>query len=472
MITRHELSNGVRVLCERMEQSRSVAVGAWVGAGSRFEGEANNGVSHFIEHMLFKGTETRTAKQIAAEIDAIGGQLNAFTSKDCTCFYARTMDRHVGVGVGILADILQHSQLASQDVDLERNVILEEINMYEDAPEDLVHDLLAEAVWRESPLGRPILGTPASLARVGAGEMRAYMRGLYGPSNTVLAVAGSFDEGEMLGLLEREFAPLGGAGGPGAPGCDEPLYHAEAYARPKDTEQVHLCLGLPGVPLGDDDVYALQLANYVFGGGMSSVLFQKIREELGLVYSIYSYLSSYRNAGLFTVYAGMQKPNAERVLGMVLDEARAFRERGLTEDLLAKAKEQFKGNYVMGLEGVGSRMNNIGKSETLLGYVLEEPEVEAKVDAVTLDKAYEVVRRVFDLDGRLSACAMGPVGGAFEASLRGACGGRASPLPASGGAGDPGALPGASPGASPGVTTGAPMGMSPGMSPGVTPGSA
>ena len=419
MYQRFALSNGIRVISEKMASVRTVAIGIWVGAGSRFERPGNNGVSHFIEHMLFKGTRTRTAKQIAEEMDSIGGQINAFTAKDCTCYYAKTLDVHIDKSIDILSDIMLNSKLTKPDINIERNVILEEINLFEDSPEDLVHDILTETVWQKSPLGMPILGTAQSLQAIDKAELREYLTETYIPDNIVISVAGNFDEAEIVRKLERRFSKIRKDPEHDTPLADKPKHIAAANIRLKDTEQVHLCLGMKGIELGNDDNYALQLANYVFGGGMSSILFQKIREDLGLVYSIYSYISTYRNAGLFTIYAGMNADNTERVFGMVVSEIKSFRASGMTEDLLAKSKEQFKGSYMMGIESSNSRMSANGKSELLLGYVRTPEEIVEKVESMTLERVMEVLDKAFDLKN-VAVAAIGKVDDKLEETLRGA----------------------------------------------------
>ena len=406
MVNMFTLDNGIRVLCEKMESIRSVALGVWVGAGSRYESKEEGGISHFIEHMLFKGTTKRTAKQIAEEIDAIGGQINAFTSKDCTCYYTKTLDEHIDVSMDILSDILLHSKLEKTDIDLERNVILEEINMYEDSPEDLVHDYYMETVWKTSPLGRPILGTPETLGGLDRDKMRSYIKQKYIPENLVISVVGSFNEATLQKKLEKRFGRIKQDPNGVAPESDNPKYFARVGTKSKKTEQIHLCIGTKGIELGNDDNYAFALANNVFGGGMSSILFQKIREELGLVYSIYSYSTAYKNAGLFTIYAGMNPEQTERVLAKILEEMRRFKEAGMTKELLAKAKEQYKGNFVMGLENSSGRMMALGRSELLLGYVRTPDEIIGKIEKVTLEQVYDVIRRVFDLD-QLSMATVG-----------------------------------------------------------------
>jgi predicted Zn-dependent peptidase len=419
MYQRFVLSNGIRVISERMSSVRTVAIGVWVGAGSRFEQKANNGVSHFIEHMLFKGTRTRTAKQIAEEMDSIGGQINAFTAKDCTCLYAKTLDVHVEKSIDILSDIMLNSKLTKPDINLERNVIIEEINLFEDSPEELVHDILTETVWQKSPLGMPIQGTAQSLQAIEKADLRDYLTATYIPENIVISVAGNYDEAELVKKLERRFCKIKKDPERDAPLADKPRHFAAVNIRHKDTEQVHLCIGMKGIELGNDENYMLQLVNYVFGGGMSSILFQKIREDLGLVYSIYSYISAYRNAGLFTIYAGMNADNADKVFNMAVDEVKAFRESGMTEELLGKAKEQFKGNYMMGIESSNSRMTANGRSELLLGYVHTPEEVLEKVERVTLDCVKDVLDKTFDL-GKMVVAAIGKVDDKLDKTLRSA----------------------------------------------------
>ena len=395
MYKRHMLSNGIRVLCEKIEGVRSVSIGVWIGAGSRYEAKESNGVSHFLEHMLFKGTRLRSAKQIAEEIDAVGGQINAFTGKDCTCYYTKTMDENYDVAIDILSDIIQFSKLTKPDITVERNVILEEINMYEDSPEDLVHDLLTEHIWGNSPLGMPILGTAESLASIDKNCMRDYITNLYIPPNTVIAVAGSFDEAAVLNMLERKFTKIK-MSELVPPVADKPSFCSGVNIKQKDTEQVHLCIGMKGIELGNDDNYTLNLINSILGGGMSSILFQKIREELGLVYSIYSYSSSCKHAGQFVIYAGMNPDQLERVYLLIWDELRKLKAEGISDDKLQKAKDQFRGGFILGLEGTQGRMSVLGKSDLLLGYVRTPEEVLDKVDSISLEMTNELIDRIIN----------------------------------------------------------------------------
>ena len=390
MYSKHVLGNGIRVLCEKVDGVRSVSVGVWAGAGSRFESEENNGVSHFLEHMLFKGTRTRSAKQIAEEIDAIGGQINAFTGKECTCYYTKTLDECLDVGIDILSDIILNPKLAKHDINVERNVIIEEINMYEDSPEDIVHDILTTQMWGGSPLGMPVLGTVESLSSIDKPCLRDYISQKYIPSNMVISAAGSFDEEELIKKLEKKFARLK-MNDISPPFPDKPKFCKGVAIKRKDTEQVHICIGMKGIEAGNDDIYIFNLINYIFGGGMSSILFQKIREELGLVYSIYSYASAFKNAGQFVIYAGMNPDQLERVYALIWDELARFKSTGLNEDSLQKAKEQFRGNYLLSLEGSMSRMNSLGKSELQLGYVRTPEEILKKIDKITLKAANELI---------------------------------------------------------------------------------
>jgi len=389
------LDNGVRLVSEKIPYVRSVAVGIWVGTGSRNETVENSGISHFIEHMMFKGTENRSAKEIAESIDNIGGQLNAFTGKECTCYYTKTLDAHLDIAVDILADMFFNSRFDEKDIEIEKKVISEEIGMYEDSPEELVHDILSEVVWEGNPLGYPILGTERSLSGFSRTMILRYIEDNYTPNNTVISVAGNFDEGKLQKTIEKHF------GNWKVSGKENPKPSAANFVsgnkvKEKDTEQVHICIGFKGIEHGSDELYTLLAINNVLGGGMSSRLFQKIREEKGLVYSIYSYPSSYRNEGLFTIYAGMNPEQLSVVANMICDEVKILLKDGICSDELEKSKEQLKGSYILGLESTSSRMNSIGKSELLLGYIKTQDEVLDKINKITMKNVSEVIEKVFD----------------------------------------------------------------------------
>jgi predicted Zn-dependent peptidase len=391
------LKNGVRVVCERIPHVRSVSASIWVKTGSRNENAKNNGISHFVEHMLFKGTETRSAAQIAECIDNIGGQLNAFTGKECTCFYAKTLDEHIGIALDVLSDMFFNSVFDKRDIALEKQVILEEISMYEDSPEELVHDLLSETVWGGSSVGYPILGTKSSLKNINRRMILEYMDERYVQPNTVISVAGNFEEDRLEALLDKYFGgwePKNGRDGE----TRQIEFRPEISIKEKDTEQVHICLGFEGVKTGDDDMYPLLAVNNILGGGMSSRLYQKIREEKGLVYSVYSYPTAYMDTGLFTIYAGMKPENLKEVTNLIEEEVEDIRSNGITQAELERTREQMKGNYILGLESTSSRMNSIGKSELLLGYIYTPDEILEKISSVTMDDIGRIISRIFGSD--------------------------------------------------------------------------
>ncbi|HOQ37120.1 MAG TPA: pitrilysin family protein [Acetivibrio sp.] len=397
MFKRTKLDNGVRIVYEQIPYVRSVSIGIWVGTGSRYERRENNGVSHFIEHLLFKGTENRTAREIADSIDSIGGQLNAFTGKECTCFYTKTLDTHAETALDVLSDMFFHSKFDKKDIDVERRVVIEEIGMYEDSPEELVHDILSECAWKDNPLGFPILGTVETLSGIERDQIISYMKDNYLPQNTVISVAGNFSEDKMINLIKERFSTWK-ASGSTPKECGSAGFNPGIKIKEKDTEQIHICIAFEGIEHGDDDIYSLLTVNNVLGGGMSSRLFQKIREESGLVYSIYSYPSSYKKTGLFTIYAGMNPEHLEKVLELIMKETKLMKKEGITKDELEKSREQLKGSYILGLESTSSRMNSIGKAEVLTGNIYTPDEILKKIDEVSLDKVEHVINRIFSLD--------------------------------------------------------------------------
>ena len=398
------LSNGLRVIAEYIPHFPSVSVGLWIGAGSMYESREENGLSHFVEHMLFKSTENRTTKEIAVEMDAIGGQVNAFTSKECTCYYAKVIAEHLPRATELLADLLLRAKMDAEEFEKERGVILEEIAMCEDTPEDLVYDLLAEAYFGDHALSRPILGTHEQIASVTREALIDFRRRHYRPDNTVLAVAGKYDSQELRALAERCF---GGWQAQGSTAVPPPVTSCEArvLTRKKDIEQVHICLAYPGVAQDDDDLYALSVLNNLFGGGMSSRLFQRIREEMGAVYSVYSFPSAYANCGTFSIYAGTSPETAQKVIGELHAQIRALLTGGVTDEEFAMAKEQLRVSYVLGLESSSSRMSSIGRNKLLRGEAIDPEEVVRKIEAVTKEDVERVMRRVFE-----APCAAAAVG--------------------------------------------------------------
>ncbi len=397
MVKKFTLKNGVRVVCENIPHVRSVSTGIWIKTGSLNENDQNNGISHFIEHMLFKGTRKRSAEEIAKSIDSIGGQINAFTGKECTCYYVKTLDEHIDIAMDVLSDMIYNSVFASKNIALEKRVILEEIGMYEDSPEELVHDVLSETVWKGSTIGYPILGTKKSLRAINRKAIDAYMSERYISENMVISIAGNFDESKLEEMLDSYFN-VGKADPIPEKSPMSVEFRPEICIREKETEQVHICIGFEGIKNGDDKVYSLLAVNNIFGGGMSSRLFQKIREKKGLVYSIYSYPTVYNDAGLFTIYAGMKPENLYEVTNLICDEVQIMLKKGITKQEFDKSREQLKGNYILGLEGTSSRMSSIGKSELLLGYIRTQDEILKKIENITMEEMEQIIRSIFNPD--------------------------------------------------------------------------
>jgi len=407
MYQKYKLSNGIRVVVEKIPYMKSVSLGIWIGAGSVHEDLNNNGISHFIEHMLFKGTQTRTAKEIAEEIDNIGGQLNAFTSKEYTCYYAKVLDTHIHTAVDVLTDMLFHSTFSSVEIEKEKSVVLEEINMYEDSPEDNVHDLLSSTIFHKHPLGLPILGNWDTINRFDRELLTGYLNQNYTVDKIVISVVGNFDEKELIALLEEKFHHFANRSSEETE-TDLPVFSAGSSVKYKDIEQAHLCIGLEGASLTSNYLYPLLIINNVFGGSMSSRLFQKIREDKGLAYSVYSYLSSYKTLGLLTIYVAVNPAHMIEVLRLIHKEIKDLLKTGFTKDELEKSKEQLKGSYILGLESTSSRMVAIGKSELLTNHIEKPKEVLQKIDQVTMEDIDKTIHKIFDLQ-KASIAAVGKI---------------------------------------------------------------
>ncbi|MDG4829682.1 pitrilysin family protein [Solwaraspora sp. WMMD1047] len=389
-VRRTVLPSGLRVLTEAIPAMRSVSFGIWVGVGSRDETGPLSGVSHFLEHLLFKGTSRRTALQISAEIEAVGGETNAFTTKEYTCYYARVLDQDLPLAIDVMCDLVADSQLAEADVETERGVILEEIAMHDDEPGDEVHDLFTRAVYGDHPLGRLISGTEETISPMTRRQINGFYRRRYTPPAIVIAAAGNLDHAEVLRQVRRA---LRGTALDSEPAAPAPLRSATTRVRTqppdttvehKETEQAHVVLGCPGIGRHDDRRFALGVLNNILGGGMSSRLFQEVRERRGLAYSVYSYSSQYAETGLFAVYAGCAPGKVDEVLELIRVELATVARDGLTEAELARGKGMTKGSYVLGLEDTGSRMSRLAKGELLYGDVLSVDEMLTRVDAVTV----------------------------------------------------------------------------------------
>jgi predicted Zn-dependent peptidase len=401
---RTELAGGLRILTERMPSVRSVTLGIWAGVGSRDETPRLAGASHYLEHLLFKGTARRSAQEIAEVMDAVGGEMNAFTFKEYTCFYARTLDHDLPLAVDVLVDMVRASKLAKADVDAERTVILEEINASNDVPEDLVHDLFAEVLFGGHPLGRPVLGTVESIQAMPRDAVARYWRRHYTAGNLVVAAAGSCSHDEVVELVGRAFGDLGASGRAG-PRVErrEPRFAGGVRVQRKPTDQAHVVLGCPGMSRTDPRRFALGVLNNAFGGGMSSRLFQEVREKRGLAYSIGSYTGQYAETGSFAIYAGTAPTRIHEVLRVVRDETERVVDDGLTEEELERSKGQFKGSLVLGLEDTSSRMSWLGKSELTRGEILSVDEVIRRVDAVTEADVRAVAKEVLGAGPRALA---------------------------------------------------------------------
>jgi predicted Zn-dependent peptidase len=409
-VRRTVLPNGLRVLTEAIPTMRSVSFGVWVNVGSRDESAGLSGVSHFLEHLLFKGTRRRSALDISAEIEAVGGETNAFTTREYTCYYARVLDADLPLAIDVMCDLVSSSVLAEPDVETERGVILEEIAMHDDEPDDEVHDLLTSAVYGEHPLGRLISGTAATVSAMSRAQIQRFYRHRYSAPNIVVAAAGNLDHAEVVRLVRG--TPLG-EGPDAAPAPHRratrrvPVQPARVTVRDKDTEQAHLVLGGPGLGRTDERRFALGVLNNALGGGMSSRLFQEIRERRGLAYSVYSYTSQYADAGLFAVYAGCAPGKVDEVLALARAELARVAQDGLTEAEVLRGRGMVKGGLVLGLEDTGSRMSRLGKGELLYPKLLSVDDLLALVDAVTVEQVRAVAA---DLLARpMSLAAIGPL---------------------------------------------------------------
>ncbi|OAT73322.1 M16 family metallopeptidase [Parageobacillus thermoglucosidasius] len=399
MINKHTCKNGVRIVLEQIPTVRSVSIGVWIGTGSRNETEQNNGISHFLEHMFFKGTKTRTAKEIAEAFDSIGGQVNAFTSKEYTCYYAKVLDEHASFALEMLADMFFHSTFVDEELQKERNVVLEEIKMYEDTPDDIVHDLLSKACYANHPLGYPILGTEETLRTFTGDSLRGYMADYYTPDRVVISVAGNVDE-SFIQQVESYFGFF--TAKRKASESPAPLFQPQKLARQKDTEQAHLCIGFNGLPVGHPDIYTLIILNNILGGSMSSRLFQEVREQRGLAYSVFSYHSSYQDSGLLAIYAGTGNNQLDLLFETIQETIDKLKEDGITEKELKNSKEQMKGSLMLGLESTNSRMSRNGKNELLLGRHRTLDEIIEEINSVTVEKVNELARCIFAEDCALA----------------------------------------------------------------------
>lgn len=402
------LDNGVRVVTERMPTLKSVTVGVWVNTGSRDEQPSQAGYSHFIEHMLFKGTRKRSSAEISREIDALGGEMNAFTSRETTTYYVKVLDQQLHRALELLSDLFHHSRFAPKDIEKEKQVVLEEIRMVQDDPEDLVQELHMGQVLGRHPLGRSILGREKTIRGLRRQDLLDYRETYYEPGQTVLSIAGNFKQAELDGMVAKYFGKGRAATATHANGRRPPEVHGGVVLKKKKLEQVHLCLGLKGVPAGHKDRYALYALNSVLGGSVSSRLFQEVREKRGLVYSIYSYLAGYSDGGMITVYAATRPKEVDRVVDLVCREIRRIGSKGIGVKELERAKTQMKGSLMLSLESSHSRMSKLAKDELIYGKHTSLDDMLAHIDRVSEEQMFNVGRQFFKLDS-LAITGLGPL---------------------------------------------------------------
>ena len=408
-LRRTVLPNGLIVLTERMDHLRSVAMGVWIKSGSRCEPAETNGISHFVEHMLFKGTRSRSAQAIAREMDSIGGNLDAFTGKETICFNVKSLSDHVPVALDVLADLVLHPTFAAPDIERERGVILEEIKIDEDNPDVLVHELFTQSFWKGHPLGKPILGTTETVGRLAQDHLFDYHGNRFHAGNMVFSAAGNLDHERFVEAVSGKFSSLAG----GSTQAELPAPEASAriiLRNKKSLEQVQICLGVPSPAITDENRYAVLILNTVLGGGMSSRLFQTIREERGMAYSIYSDLSPYRDTGTLCVYAGTSAGKALETIDLVLAEFRNLKEIPLAEEELTRAKDQLKGNILLGLESSNSRMANLARQEMYFHQFFNVDEIIARIDQVDAAQVQAMARRLFD-PARIAVTLLGRLDG-------------------------------------------------------------
>lgn len=402
-----KLENGVSIVMEQISSVRSVALGIFIRNGSINETSKSNGISHFIEHMLFKGTNKRTSKDIAEEMDNIGGQLNAFTAKEYTCYYARVLDTHIDTTIDVLTDMIFNSKFDSIDIEKESKVILEEINMYEDSPDDIVFTKLQKEIWQNSPLAYNVLGTKENVSRFKRQDFIEYMDNKYVGENIVVAIAGSFDKEKILEIIKQKMSSMP----KGKANLDADRHYIYTPSRTKvykDIEQLHLAIVFDGISIKDKYNYSMSLLNAIIGGGMSSILFQKVREEHGIAYSIYSYNNSYVNNGLFNIYVALNKSQLDKTINIIYKEIANLKNNKITNQQIEKTKEQLKSNYIMGLESTSNRMSSIGRSKVLVNKIKTPDEIIQEVDLIRKEDIDYLIDKVFNMD-KMSISLVGKV---------------------------------------------------------------
>ena len=413
MIVRDVLDNGLRLITESMPHVRSVTIGVWLTRGSRHESDERSGIAHFVEHMLFKGTDTRTAEDIAQSIDSIGGQLDAFTAKEYASYYIKVLDEHLPLAVDLLSDIVLRPAFVADEIEREKKVILEEIKMVEDTPDDLVHELFTQHFWEGHPLGRPILGSKETVEALTRDALREYFAGAYVGSNIIISAAGNFEHAQVRELVESAFGGVVAQGEPlnGTP----PAVMSPAITKTKELEQSHICLGTSCYPQKHDDRYVTYILNTVLGGSMSSRLFQNVREKRGLAYSVFSGISAYRDAGNLTIYAGCANDAVEEVVDLCVAELRGLKQAPVSDSELRRAKDHLKGSLMLSLENTASRMSHLARQEIYFERHFGLDETLAGVESVTAQDVQRVADDLFS-NGALAATVVGPTTRGLDAA--------------------------------------------------------
>ncbi len=405
MFIRAELDNGIPIVMEQLVNFRSVIVGIWVRVGSRNESIDKNGISHFLEHMFFKGTKKRNAKDIAIEIDCIGGELNAFTSRENTVFYVKVLDEFIDKAVELLSDIFLHSTMPEDEVEKEKGVIKEEIKLTEDTPDDYIHDIFSRTVWGNAGLGQPVLGRRDTIKNFTRDDLLHHVKKYYGTSDTIIACAGNFDPNHIVNTLNQNLGMLRRGSQPDL--YPQPFFEGKLSVHPKDLSEVHICLGVEGLPFSSQDRFALALVNSILGGSVSSRLFQEIREKKGYAYSIYSFANSYTDTGFWAVYAGVGRKKAIIVTQLIMQELSNL-STTLTGEDIRRAKDQLKGNIVLGMESTSSRMQSIARQEIYFKKYFTIKEILQSIENVSLKQAKDLVARLL-VNSKMSLAVLGPV---------------------------------------------------------------
>jgi predicted Zn-dependent peptidase len=408
MIVRDTLDNGIRLVTESMGHVRSVSLGVWLARGSRHETDEESGIAHFVEHMLFKGTATRTAEEIAQAVDSIGGQLDAFTAKEYASYYVKVLDEHLPLAVDILSDIVLRPAFHEADIEREKKVIVEEIKMVEDTPDDLVHEIFTQAFWEGHPLGRPILGTKDSVEAINQRRLSDHFKGAYAAENVIISAAGNLEHSQLREALDKAFGsmPSKARNGADAP----PQVVPKVVIRNKELEQSHVCLGTSSYPQNHADRYASYVMNTMLGGSMSSRLFQNIREKRGLAYSVFSGINAYRDAGYLTVYAGCANDAVGEVIDLVVEEMKTIKQSSVPDSELRRAKDHLKGSVMLSLENTSSRMSHLARQEIYFDRQFSLDETLQGIERVSPEDVLRVAGELFS-NGSLAATVLGQVNG-------------------------------------------------------------